>query len=156
MKRRAAQRQTSGAAQSRPRDFKLIQMDMDSSYRANSEDRLEDVVRPELKTEFEAKKREWLAWDKWSGRTPTLFKKEFEGSRMITLCSKCYFADEGEVDAKQKFSTKGTSKTQNELTWQRFKKALEGSRDMATNRFQDAGRTDGHIQAGQAGAERVL
>jgi len=116
------------------RDFELIQMDTDSSYMAISKDRLEDVVRPELKAEFEAEKREWLAWDKWSGRMPGLFKQEFEGSRMIALCSKCYFADEGEVGEKQKFSTKGMSKTQNELTWQWFRKALEGSRDMATNR----------------------
>jgi len=53
---------------------------------------------------------------------------------MIALCSKCYFADVGEKGEKKKFSTKGMSKTQNELTWQRFEKALEGSKDMATNR----------------------
>jgi len=35
---------------------------------------------------------------------------------------------------KKKFSTKGMSKSQNELTWQRFEEALEGSKDMATNR----------------------
>ena len=92
------------------KDFELIQMDTDSSYMAISGESLEDVVRLELKAEFEAEKREWLAWDKWSGRTPGLFKQEFEGSRMIALCSKCYFADEGEVGEKQKFSTKGMSK----------------------------------------------
>jgi len=53
---------------------------------------------------------------------------------MIALCSKCYFADDGEGGEEKKFSTKGTSKTQNELTWERFKEALEGSKDMATNR----------------------
>ena len=52
---------------------------------------------------------------------------------MIALCSKCYYADEGESE-KKKFSTKGMSKKQNEITWQRFKEALEGSKDMATNR----------------------
>ena len=35
---------------------------------------------------------------------------------------------------KKKFSTKGVSKKQNEITWQRFKAALEGSKDMVTNR----------------------
>jgi len=35
---------------------------------------------------------------------------------------------------KKKLSTKGVSKKQNEITWQRFKAALEGSKDMATNR----------------------
>jgi len=52
---------------------------------------------------------------------------------MIALCSKCYYVDEGEGE-KKKFSTKGMSKTQNEITWQRFEEALEESKDMATNR----------------------
>ena len=52
---------------------------------------------------------------------------------MIALCSKCYYVDEGE-GGKEKFSTKGMSKKQNEIKWQRFKEALEGSKDMATNR----------------------
>jgi len=115
------------------KDFELIQMDTDSNYMATSGKRLEDIVRPELKPEFEAHKKCWLAWDRWSGRTPGLFKLECEGSRMIALCSKCYFVDEAE-DEKKKFSTKGVSKKQNDITWQRFKEALEGSKDMATNR----------------------
>ena len=52
---------------------------------------------------------------------------------MIALCSKYYFIDEPEGE-KKKFSTKGMSKKQNEITWQRFKAALEGSKDIATNR----------------------
>ena len=78
------------------RDFELIQMDTDSNYMAISGERLEDVVRPELKQEFKAENNQWLSWDKWSGRTPGLFKLECEGSRMIALCSKCYYVDEGE------------------------------------------------------------
>ena len=38
------------------RDFELIQMDTDSNYIAISAERLEDIVRPELRTEFEEKK----------------------------------------------------------------------------------------------------
>ena len=114
------------------RDLELIQMDTDSNYIAISGKKLEDIVRPELKAEFEAQKKNWLAWDKWSGRTPGLFKLECEGDQMIALCSKCYFIDDrGE---KKKFSTKGMSKKQNDITWQRFKAALEGNKDMATNR----------------------
>ena len=52
---------------------------------------------------------------------------------MIALCSKCYYVDEAEGE-KKKFSTKGVTKKQNEITWQRFKAALEGSKDMPTNR----------------------
>jgi len=141
------------------RDFELIQMDTDSIYMAISAERLEDIVRPELQTEFEAKRQEWLAWDDWSGRTPNLFKLECEGSRMIALCSKCYFVEKIESKKNKfettfekiqkelkllrtkgilkkennKLSTKGMSKKQNEITWQRFKAALDGSKDMATN-----------------------
>jgi len=115
------------------RDFELIQMDTDSNYMAISGERLEYIVRPELKQEFEAEKNQWLAWNKWSGRTPGLFKLECEGSRMLALCSKCYYVGEAGGE-KKKFSTKGMSKKQNEIRWQRFKAALEGSKDMATNR----------------------
>ena len=57
-------------------DFELIQMDTDSNYIAISGDSLEEIVRPELQEEFEAKRKEWLLWDKWSGCTPGLFKLE--------------------------------------------------------------------------------
>jgi len=52
---------------------------------------------------------------------------------MIALCSKCYFVDEPEGE-KKKFSTNWMSKKQNEITWQHFETALEGDKDMATNR----------------------
>jgi len=42
------------------RDFELIQMDTDSNYLAISGQRLEDVVRRELKQEFEVEKNQWL------------------------------------------------------------------------------------------------
>ena len=44
------------------KDFELIQVDTDNNYMAISAERLEDMVRPELQTEFEARKQEWLAW----------------------------------------------------------------------------------------------
>ena len=137
------------------KDFELIQMDTDSNYLAISGKNLEDIVKPEMREEFEKEKKNWLAWDKWSGRTPGLFKMECEGDRMIALCSKCYFIDDrGE---KKKFSTKGMSKKQNEINWQRFKAALDGSKDMATNRgFSNAGWGYSNLRAGEAGAERIL
>lgn len=55
-----------------------------------SGDQLEDNVRSELRAKFEAKKKEWLAWEKRSIRMPGLFKVKCESSRMIALCSKCY------------------------------------------------------------------
>ena len=117
-------------------DFELIQMDTDSNYLAISGKTLEEIIKPEMREEFEAEKKNWLAWDKWSGRTPGLFKKEFEGERMIALCSKCYFADHltDKNEVKKKLSSKGMSKRQNEINWHRFKSALDGNKDMATNR----------------------
>ena len=115
------------------RHFELIQMDTDSNYMAISEESLEDIVRPELIEEFEARKKRWLVWNMWSGRTPGLFKLECEGSRMIAFCSKCYCIEDSGVK-KNKFSTKGVSKKQNEITWQCFTAALESSEDMAINR----------------------
>ena len=115
------------------RDFELIQMDTDSLYMGISGERFEDIVRPELKQQFEAQKKCWVSWDKWSGWTPGLFKLECEGSRTIALCSKCYYIDDGE-GGKKKFSMKGMSNTQNEITWERFEEALKGGKDNATNR----------------------
>jgi len=45
-------------------------MDTDGNYMVISAEKLEDIVKPELQTEFEAKKKKWLAWDKWSSRNP--------------------------------------------------------------------------------------
>ena len=86
------------------RDFELIQKDTESNYMAISADKLGGIVHPELRAEFEATKKQWLAWDKWSGRSPGLFKLESAGSGMIALCSKCYF-----VNGEKTFSTKGMS-----------------------------------------------
>ena len=108
-----------------------IGMDTDSNYMAVS-GWLEDIVRSELWLEFKAKKK-GLARDKWSGPTLGLFKVKCEGNWMIALCSTCYFTEQLE-DRKQTFSTKGVLKKQNKITWQRFKAALEGSKDVATNR----------------------
>ena len=106
-------------------------MDTDSLYFALSANKLEDVVKPDLQTEFENCKKDWLAWDTFSNRTPGLFKLEFEGHRAIALCSKCYFVD---GDKKSKHSSKGMSARHNSLTWGRYKAALEGNIDRAENR----------------------
>ena len=47
---------------------------------------------------------------------------------MIALCSKYYYVDEQDSENKM-FSTKGMLKRQNNITWQRFKVALNGSID---------------------------
>jgi len=106
-------------------------MDTDSMYFALSADTLEAVVKPELAAEFDNCRKDRLAWDTWSNRTPGLFQLEFEGHRGIALCSKCYFV---EGDKKSKHSSNGMSARHNSLAWERYKMALEGSVDRAENR----------------------
>ena len=115
------------------RDFELIQMDTDSMYFALSHDKFEDAIKPGYEAQFEEDKKLWLAWDKWSNREPGLFKLEKQGTRAIALCSKCYYVED-ETAGQAKMSSKGVNKGQNELRWERYERALEGSRDMATNR----------------------
>ena len=115
------------------RDFELIQMDTDSMYFAFSREKLEDAVRPGYESQFEEHKKLWLAWDKWSNREPGLFKVEKEATNGIALCSKCYHVEDQAI-GQAKVSSKGVNKRQNDMRRERFERALEGSRDMATNR----------------------
>ena len=71
-------------------DFVLCYMDADSFYLVMSGDSLDEIVRPEMKEEYEADKKNWLATDKFSERTPGLFKPEFVGTRGMWLSVKCY------------------------------------------------------------------
>ena len=125
-------------------------------YFALAHDKFEEAIKPELKEKFEADKKSWLAWDKWSNREPGLFKLEKEGTRAIALCSKCYYIDSEDVGKAPKISAKGMNKKQNGLVWKewdeenkvaqqqakleqefrwaRYEKALEGYKDTATNR----------------------
>ena len=114
------------------RDFELLQMDTDSFYFAMSANDL-DIIRPELRDLYAKEKSKWLVTDKYSKRVPGLFKPEFKGERMATLTSKCYYADGG-PDTEAKISCKGVSKSQNEMTWERYRNALEGSTDRVSNK----------------------
>ena len=121
------------------RDFELIQMDTDSFYMALSAEDFDDIIKPEMKELYKEEKKNWLVTDEYSKRVPGLFKPEFKGKRMIALTSKCYFADNGgEAGAKlggsnKKFSCKGVSRRQNEMSWERYKNALFGSLDKVRN-----------------------
>ena len=114
-------------------DFELIQMDTDSMYFAFSREKLKDAVRPGYEAQFEEDKKLWLAWDKWSNREPGLFKLEKEATSGIALCSKCYHVED-QATGQAKVFSKGVNKRQNEMRRERFERALEGSKDMATNR----------------------
>ena len=47
------------------------------------------------------------------------------------MTSKCYYAEDENM--KVKFSCKGVSRRQNDMTWQRYLDALKGSVDKAQN-----------------------
>ena len=115
------------------RDFELIQMDTDSLYMALSGSNLDELVKPYLKEDYQSRgKAKFLSTSKYHDRTPGLFKAEFQGTRMIVLTSKCYFAENQTLN-KKKFSCKGVNKRQNEMHWGRYYEALRGSIDIATN-----------------------
>ena len=108
-------------------DFELIQMDTDSTYMAISGTSIDDIVRPELREEYNhGGKAQFMPISKYHDRMPGLFEAEFQGIRMIALMSKCYHADitglwpNAEDDKScSKFSCncKGISKKQNLMSW---------------------------------------
>ena len=105
-------------------DFELCYMDTDSFYLAMSGDSLDEIVRPEMKQAYEADKKNWLATDKFSERTPGLFKPEFVGTRGVWLTAKCYLV-QNEALNENKYSCKGVSKKHNDLYFQRYKDVLD-------------------------------
>ena len=98
-------------------------MDADSFYVAMSGESLDEIVRPEMKQAYEANKKNWLATDKFSKKTPGLFKPEFVGRRGVWFTGKCYLV-QNEVNEDDKFSCKGVSKKHNYLNFQRYKNVL--------------------------------
>ena len=104
-------------------DFELCYMDTDSLYLAMSGDSLDEIVRPEMKQAYEADKKNWLATDKFSERTPGLFKHESVGTRGLWLTAKCYLV-QNETLNKNKYICKGASKKHNDLYFQRYKDVL--------------------------------
>ena len=130
------------------RGFELLQMDTDSLYIAWSGKNIDDLAKPELREEYHnGGKAKFLSMSKYHDRTPGLFKQEFQGTRMIALTSKCYYADtcgsaSGQDDKSRsmplgsstaKCSCKGVSKMQNSMSWERYLEALNGSIDKAQN-----------------------
>ena len=70
-------------------DFELYYMDTNSFYLAMSGDSLDEIANPEMKQAYKADKKNWIATDKFSDRTPGLFKPEFVGTRGVWFTEKC-------------------------------------------------------------------
>ena len=101
-------------------------------YMAITGTSIDETIRPELREEYDnRRKAELLPTSKYHDRTPGLFETEFQGTRMITLMSKCNYAKDAKL--KHKFSCKGVSKHQNSMSWERYLEALNRSINKAQN-----------------------
>ena len=76
-----------------------------------------------MKQTYEADKKNWVATDKFSERTPGLFEPEFVGTRGVLPIIKCYLVQNDAGQDKNSF--KGVSKKHNDLHFQRYKNVLE-------------------------------
>jgi hypothetical protein len=121
--------------------FALVQCDTDSFYIALSERTLFQTICPEKRKAFVEAYHQWFAieycdthkreffdaafagleWNpseccqrvaKYDSREAGKFHAEFTGDGIIALCSKCYYC----IGDKPKLSSKGVSKTHNQLT----------------------------------------
>ena len=89
-----------------------------------SSDSLDEIFRPEKKQAYGADKKNWLATDKFSERTPDLFKPEFVCTRGMWLTAKCCLV-QNEANKDDKYNCKGVSKQNKDLHFQRYKDALD-------------------------------
>ena len=109
-------------------------MDTDSFYLALSGNSLDDIVKALLKKEYLSDKTNWLATDKFSERTPGLFKPEFVGTRGVWLTAKCYLVQNEEemyTNKENKYSCKGVSKKQNDMCSKRYNDVLDIFQNMS-------------------------
>ena len=138
--------------------FELSQMDTDSLYFAIAGNKLEEILKPDMETIFYRECHHWLpshhcdactdeyvstkvARKKWikkpccddrfkyDKRTPGLFKLEFKGDKILSLCSKSYICVDGDVT---KMAHKGVNGKQNDLRFNNYENVLETSSQLAT------------------------
>ncbi|CAB4019980.1 Zinc finger and SCAN domain-containing 22 [Paramuricea clavata] len=75
-------------------DYEYCEMDTDSAYIAISGESVEELVKPGLREAFENDKCNWFPRSdttehvKYDRRKPGLFKVEWEGDGIVSLCSK--------------------------------------------------------------------
>ena len=59
---------------------------------------IDEIIKPELRKEHHnGGKAKFLSMSKYHDRTPGLFKAEFQGTTMIALTSKCYYAENAKL-----------------------------------------------------------
>jgi hypothetical protein len=106
-------------------DYEMCYMDTDSCYMSISAGNLEDLIKSEMKEQYEQEKHKWFVTNKFSRRAPGLFKVEYSGDCFIGLNSKSYFCG-GEYD---KFSCKGMNKRTNDIDYEKYKNVLDNKKE---------------------------
>ena len=138
--------------------FELSQMDTDSLYFAIAGKKIEDILKPDMRSTYFRECHLWLpaercdscfndyvttklagnAWplkqcceirNKFDKRTPGLFKLEFQGDKILSLCSKSYICT-GEDSTKK--AHKGVNTKQNALLFKHYDSVLSTSTQLAT------------------------
>ena len=135
-------------------DYEYCGMDTDSAYLALSAPTMEELVKPHLQKEYYMERSKWLpavacddhkeaylktvltnnTWHPteecckqkalYDKRTPGLFKVEWEGDGIVSLCSKTHYC----FGATDKMSSKGLSRAQNKLTKDDYLEVLQTKR----------------------------
>ena len=98
-------------------NFQIIEMDTDRNYLGITAENVEDLIKPELKEQFERDKHNWFVTPRapQGKRTNRLLKVEFKADKMIGLCSKSHCPETFATDTtpgQVKFSMKGVNKRQ--------------------------------------------
>ena len=73
-------------------DFQTIEMDTANNYLGITAENVDDLIKPELKEQFEWEQHNWFVTPlvPQGKRTPGLFKLEFKGNKIIGIFSKSY------------------------------------------------------------------
>lgn len=121
-------------------DYMLLEMDTDSNYLCLSAENMHEVIKPNMRERYEHHLRGYCCDDAcppflprecckkhktFDRRVPGLFKTEFEGEKMIGLCSKTYVVANGN---ECKFSSKGLNKNQVSNPWGTYDAVLRNQK----------------------------
>jgi hypothetical protein len=122
--------------------FQCLEMDTDSLYMGLSNEQIDNIIKPSKRAEYMGKLKNFCTEDlsilekeglwfprtccnkhnKYDQRTPGLFKTEYKGELMVSLCSKTYLIVS---DGKCKISSKGLNKNHINNPVEIFKKVLD-------------------------------
>ncbi|MCG7866661.1 MAG: hypothetical protein JAY74_09850, partial [Candidatus Thiodiazotropha taylori] len=156
-------------------DFEYCEMDTDSAYMAISGSRLEDIIKPEMKAEYDRGLRGYCTdidieadnqhhWfprtccsvhAKYDKRTPGLFKLEYQGDEMIGLCSKTYIVRKAKVLKPSSCSIAASRLLKRAKGWGLKRKGLR-ERLVQEYKFSSKGVSKRHLTSPMTKFRRVL